>query len=546
MPFSQFKFHPQVADGLATLGYEVPTPIQTQSIPPVMAGKDVLGLAQTGTGKTAAFALPMLHRLMNGPRGVLRALIIAPTRELAEQTHDFIMSLAPHTGLRSATIYGGVGMHPQIETLRKGIDIVVACPGRLLDHLKSGTAKLNTVQILVIDEADRMFDMGFLPDIRRVLQYVPQQRQTLLYSATMPDDVRKLVRDVLHDEVVVQIGFAAPAETVAHAFYPVSQHLKTALLLAVLKRTTTGSVLVFTRTKHRAKRVARQLRQAGYAAAELQGNLSQNRRQEALDGFRDGTYKIMVATDIAARGIDVSLISHVVNYDVPDTADAYTHRIGRTGRAERTGEAFTFITDEDTADVREIEKKLKQRIERRMVEGFDYHQAPPPREERVDYREPRQPSGRRRPALPHAARPAATGPRPEAVPTAASQPRRSDGGQPAHAQRPFPNRDAQPQPARPQSHASRRDGQRHDRRQQPGPAAPGQPRRDGQQEQQHDSRHRNQQGARGQRDGQRDQRRGSQTNPRRNEPFTILKKTPRTQPLGNFIPTDLKFESLDD
>lgn len=329
MEFSEFNFHPDVAAGVKASGYITPTPIQEQAIPPVLKGRDVMGLAQTGTGKTAAFVLPILHRLMQGPRGRVRALIVAPTRELAEQIHETIVSMGKQTLLRSAAIYGGVGLGPQIQKLRNGVEIVVACPGRLLDHIDQRTINLSHLEVLVLDEADRMFDMGFLPDIRKIIKHVPSQRQTLLFAATMPDDIRRLAHEILRVPVTVQANHAAPIGTVAHALYPVDQHLKTALLLELLRHTDTESVLVFTRTKHRAKRVGQQLEKAGYQAASLQGNLSQNRRQAALDGFRDGSYQILVATDIASRGIDVSSISHVINYDMPDTADAYTHRIGR-------------------------------------------------------------------------------------------------------------------------------------------------------------------------------------------------------------------------
>ena len=294
-----------------------------------------MGLAQTGTGKTAAFALPILNRLMQGSRGHVRALIVAPTRELAEQIHESFVSLGRQTRARSLTVYGGVGVNPQVEKLHKGVEIVVACPGRLLDHINQKTIDLSHVEVLVLDEADQMFDMGFLPDIRRILKSLPLKRQTLLFSATMPEAIRHLAHDVLEDPVTVKVGSTAPPVTVTHALYPVEQHLKTPLLLELLHHTDTESVLVFTRTKHRAKRLGEQLEKAGYKAASLQGNLSQNRRQAALDGFRDGTFQILVATDIAARGIDVSQISHVVNYDIPDTAEAYIHRIGRTGRAAR-------------------------------------------------------------------------------------------------------------------------------------------------------------------------------------------------------------------
>ncbi len=365
MTFSSFNLSPRLASGVAGLGYQEPTPIQQQAIPPIMAGRDVMGLAQTGTGKTAAFGLPILQRLERGPQGRVRALIVAPTRELAEQIHQAFVALGRHTRLRSVAIYGGVSQGPQLQALRAGPEIVVACPGRLLDHIRQGTVNLASVEVLVLDEADRMFDMGFLPDVRRIVRALPERRQTLLFSATMPDDVRGLVQEVLRDPLTVQIDHTAPVDTVSHALYPVAQHLKTSLLMALLAGTGPGSVLVFTRTKHRAKRVAQQLQRAGFAAAELQGNLSQNRRQAALDGFRDGTHRILIATDIAARGIDVLSISHVINYDMPDTTDAYTHRIGRTGRAERTGQAYTLVTPEDAAEIRAVEKALGYKLERR-------------------------------------------------------------------------------------------------------------------------------------------------------------------------------------
>jgi ATP-dependent RNA helicase RhlE len=380
MSFSSFKFHPKIAAGVDALGYEIPTPIQSQAIPPVLTGKDVMGLAQTGTGKTAAFALPILERLLQGQHGKVRALIIAPTRELAEQIHVAIGELGHNTGLKSCTIYGGVSINPQIQKLRAGVDIVVACPGRLLDHMNQKTVDLTHLEVLVLDEADRMFDMGFLPDIRRIIKQVPSNRQTLMFSATMPDSIRKLTDEVLRHPVTVKVGHTAPANTVSHALYPVDQHLKTALLMELLKHTDTESILIFTRTKHRAKRIGQQLEKAGYKAASLQGNLSQNKRQDALDGFRDGSYQILVATDIAARGIDVLSISHVINYDIPDTTDAYTHRIGRTGRAAKTGDAFTFVSPEDEPLVKSIERVLGKKIERRLLNNFDYKKSAPIRD----------------------------------------------------------------------------------------------------------------------------------------------------------------------
>ena len=394
MQFSEFKFHPAIAVGVTTAGYTTPTPIQAQAIPAIMAGRDVMGLAQTGTGKTAAFALPILHRLHPGGRGKVRALVVAPTRELAEQINESFGALGHQAGLTSATIYGGVGINPQVATLRRGVDIVVACPGRLLDHIGQGTINLAHLEVLVLDEADQMFDMGFLPDIRRILKTLPPKRQTLLFSATMPEAIRGLANETLTRPVTVQVDRAAPAVTVSHALYPVEPHLKTALLLGLLQHTDTESVLVFTRTKHRARRLGEQLEKAGFRAASLQGNLSQNRRQAALDGFRDGSFQILVATDIAARGIDVSQISHVVNYDIPDTPEAYIHRIGRTGRAARTGDAFTLVSGEDAAMVRAIEKLLGKPLERCRLDGFDYT-VPAPRKDSEFARPPRQPVARR-------------------------------------------------------------------------------------------------------------------------------------------------------
>ena len=378
MEFKSFNLDPSVEAGVAAAGFVTPTPIQTEAIPSVMNGRDIMGLAQTGTGKTAVFALPILHRLMQGKRGHVRSLIIAPTRELAEQIHDAINSLGKETRMRSITVYGGVNINTQIQKLKRGAEIVVACPGRLLDHMDRGTIDLTQVEVLVIDEADRMFDMGFLPDIRRILKHLPAQRQTLLFSATMPNEIHCLAKDILMDPITIKVGETAPAETVSHAHYPVAQHLKTAFLLKLLGHINSQSVLVFTRTKHRAKRLGEQLSRAGFRSTSLQGNLSQGRRQAALDGFRNGKFQVLVATDIAARGIDICQISHVINYDMPNTPDAYIHRIGRTGRADQSGDAFTLITRDDNQMVNAIDRVIGSKVERRTLTDFDYN-APAPK-----------------------------------------------------------------------------------------------------------------------------------------------------------------------
>lgn len=371
MNFDSFSFSPQINAGILAAGYTTPTPIQLRTIPSVLEGRDVLGLAQTGTGKTAAFALPILQHLQGGPRGKPRALIISPTRELAEQTHMVISTFGKRVNLRSLTVYGGVGAQPQIAQLRAGVEIVVACPGRLLDLMGQRAIDLRNIQILVLDEADEMFDMGFLPSIRRILAALPTPRQTLMWSATMPSEIRSLANEMLHNPVVVEISPSRPVESVSHALYPVNQDQKAEMLLNLVRNSGSGPVLVFTRTKHRAKRLAEILSRAGISAADLQGNLSQNRRQAALDGFRSGRVRVLVATDIAARGIDVSCITHVINYDMPDTADAYTHRIGRTGRMAERGAAFTLVTGDDLPMVHTLERLLGKTIERRKLDGFE-------------------------------------------------------------------------------------------------------------------------------------------------------------------------------
>jgi ATP-dependent RNA helicase RhlE len=341
MNFTAFTFHPKIQTAVDTCGYAAPTPIQEQAIPKVLAGRDLLGLAQTGTGKTAAFVLPMLQRLLAGPRKTVRALVIAPTRKLAEQTHGYVGKMATYTHLRSIVIYGGVSKQAQITKIRQGAEIVVACPGRLLDLLNDRAISLANVEMLILDEADHMFDKGFLPDIRRILKTLPRQRQTLVFSVTMPKEIRSLAQDILTDPATVQIDHTKPAATISHLFYQVEQQNKTALLKDILQEKEIATPIVFTRTKHKAKTLARQLQEAGCKATSLQDNLSQQKRQQALDGFKRGTYNILVATDIAARGIDVSGISHVINFDMPATAEAYTHRTGRTGAV------FTFATPDD-------------------------------------------------------------------------------------------------------------------------------------------------------------------------------------------------------
>ncbi len=390
MNFDQFKLDSRLKAGIQRAGYTDPTPIQTAAIPAAIEGHDLIATAQTGTGKTATFVLPMLHKLLNGPRNRSRALIVTPTRELADQINDNIRTLASGTGLRSATVYGGVGPTPQIQALQRGVEIIVACPGRLLDLIAQGHARLQNIEILVLDEADRMFDMGFLPDVRRIIKAIPAKRQTMLYSATFPSEVEKLASETLTNPKRIAVGLTRPAHTVTHALYPVPKHLKTALTFELLKRTDTNSVLIFARTRHRAHRLAQQLSREGYKVTSLHSDRTQSQRQNALAGFKDGRYQIMVATDIAARGLDVQSISHVINFDMPDTADAYIHRIGRTGRAERTGDAFTLVTPDDTDMIRELEKIMKQTLPRETLDGFDYNvPAPPPSQNQPAPRSPR-------------------------------------------------------------------------------------------------------------------------------------------------------------
>ncbi len=373
--FAHFNLRPELLRAVVDAGYTSPRPIQAMAVPPAIEGHDVLGLAQTGTGKTAAFVLPILHRLLGvgsaEPRGARerktgpRALVVAPTRELAAQVHSEFERLAVHTQLSSTPIFGGVPIPRQVRALAQRPDVVVACPGRLLDLLSQGALRLDAVEVLVLDEADHMFDMGFLPDVRRILRALPAVRQNLMFSATMPPEIRKLANSVLRKPTVVELGNSRPAETIEHAVYALAEVDKVGALQSLLGGEDFRSAIVFLRTKRRAKRLAQRLSERGHAAVSLEGNMSQPQRERALQGFRDGRFDVLVATDIAARGLDIAGVSHVVNFDVPNTPDAYTHRIGRTGRSEQSGRAFTFVTTDDSSAVRAIEKRLGAPIERR-------------------------------------------------------------------------------------------------------------------------------------------------------------------------------------
>ncbi len=369
--FDRFGLDSNILRGVRAAGFLEPRPIQVETIPAALAGRDVLGLAQTGTGKTAAFALPLLHRLVSDRRRGPRALVLAPTRELATQIDAEIRTLARFTELHVVTIYGGVSAHGQIKALRRNPEIVVGCPGRILDLIGRGVLRLGGVETVVIDEADHMFDMGFLPDLRRILATLPPNRQNLLFSATMPKEIRTLADKLLREPHVVELARSGPAETIEHFLVAIREDRKRDLLERILKEDDCKSAIVFTRTKHRARRLAKQLDCAGHRAVGLQGNMSQSQRDRAMQGFRNRRYDVLVATDIAARGIDVEGVSHVINFDVPGTPDAYTHRIGRTGRAERAGRALTFVTRDDVAWLRATERKLGNRIPRQTVAGFE-------------------------------------------------------------------------------------------------------------------------------------------------------------------------------
>jgi ATP-dependent RNA helicase RhlE len=372
MAFSKLGLSQPVLEGVKAMGYTDPTPIQLRAIPLVLEGRDIIGSAQTGTGKTAAFALPILTRLQQHERAT-RALILEPTRELAAQVETAFRDYCRFTGLKVAVFYGGVGYEKQITALKEGVDVIVATPGRLLDHIEQGACKLGQVQHVVLDEADRMLDMGFLPDVKRILQKCPTERQTMLFSATIPPAIETLIQWAMKNPETIEIGARrSPAETVKHVIYPVSDTQKTDLLLELLKRVNYDSVIIFCRTKHGADRVAATLKRDNHAVAVLHSNRTQREREEALDGFRHGKFEVLVATDIAARGLDIANVSHVINFDVPQHPEDYVHRIGRTGRAENTGDAFTIMVAEDAMHVFSIERFIGQKIPREKLEGFDY------------------------------------------------------------------------------------------------------------------------------------------------------------------------------
>jgi ATP-dependent RNA helicase RhlE len=372
--FAALGLHDELLRSVEALGFTRPTPVQEQAIPLALQGRDVLASAMTGSGKTAAFLLPILQRLRGKRRGATRALVLAPTRELAAQIVEHLTQLARGTGMRGAAVYGGVGMKPQEQAFRQGVEILVATPGRLLDHFQYDYARLSQLEVLVLDEADRMLDMGFLPDIRRVLRHLPDgPRQTLFFSATMPAPIGELAREMLRSPATVRVEKRqTPPKRITQALYPVPAELKVALLIELIRRGEVGSVIAFCRTKHRANRLAQKLERQGIAAARIHGNRSQSQRTHALAGFKDGRYQVLVATDIVARGIDVEALDHVVNFDVPVAPDDYIHRVGRTARAEAAGEAYTFVAPDEEADVRAIERMLGKPIEQRTLPDFDY------------------------------------------------------------------------------------------------------------------------------------------------------------------------------
>ncbi|MBY0528070.1 MAG: DEAD/DEAH box helicase [Gemmataceae bacterium] len=380
MPFKALGLHPTLVQATRELHYTEPTPIQAEAIPGILAGKDLIATAQTGTGKTAAFLLPVLQNLLPLPRAVTQALIVTPTRELAQQIDDVLLGLAYHTPLRAGLLVGGTAMGPQEKALRAGVELLVATPGRLLDHMRQNQSRFDHLHTLVLDEADRMLDMGFLPDLKRIIARLPARRQTLLFSATMPPAIAQLAREILKDPLMVQIGRrSAPAVGITQAAYPVPEHLKTALLRHLLRHTDMPSVLVFTRTKQAARRLARIIAGDGYTVGELHSNLTQPQRTRAMEGFRSGAFQILVATNIAARGLDVNHISHVISHDVPTVPDDYIHRIGRTARMEAEGDAFVLVSPAEEKSLTRIERQIGQRLPRVMLPDFDYNAEMPRR-----------------------------------------------------------------------------------------------------------------------------------------------------------------------
>jgi ATP-dependent RNA helicase RhlE len=377
MSFSSFGLHADLLRGVRELGFTRPTPIQQEAIPPALAGHDILACAMTGSGKTAAFVLPILNRLAGKPRGTTRALVLTPTRELAAQIEEHLNALALHTPLSGAAVFGGVGMGPQEHAFRRGVDVIIATPGRLLDHFRMPYARMAGLEVLVLDEADRMLDMGFMPDIRRILKHLPPRQQTLFFSATMPPPIVTLSKEMLKKPFTINLERkSAPAVGITHAVYPVPMELKSALLVELVKRGEIRSVIAFTRTKHRANRVADYLARHGVTAGRIHGNRSQSQRTQALAAFKAGKFPVLVATDIAARGIDVDALSHVINFDVPPTPEDYIHRVGRTARADATGEAYLFVSPQEEGDLRGIERAIGKRLPRVTVPGFDYTKAP--------------------------------------------------------------------------------------------------------------------------------------------------------------------------
>ena len=478
MPFTQLKLHPALIKAIKDLGFARPTQIQAEAIPPALEGRDLMACAQTGSGKTAAFALPIIHRLIDKPRRSTRALVLAPTRELAAQILDDFNAFAVHTPVTGAAVYGGVSMGPQEHAFRSGVDVIIATPGRLMDHMRSSYARLNHIEYLVLDEADRMLDMGFLPEIRRILAQLPSRRQTLFFSATMPGPIAALAKEMLRNPVSIATQRqSAPASGITQAVYPVSQELKSSLIVHLLTNTTMTQALVFTRTKHRANRLADALVQAGIKCERIHGNRSQGQRMAALAGFKNGTYPVLVTTDIAARGIDVDQLGHVVNFDVPLVPEDYIHRVGRTGRAEATGDAFTFVAPDEDGSLRDIERAVGRRLPRVTVPDFDYTARPKTkleiplaqriaeirarkREERARadvnaarraaaVRRPKPPGGAQRPPHPGGGRPPSGGRAPQ-----------PSGGRPAHSSGGRPPQHGSARPHREASHAQHRPGGR--------------------------------------------------------------------------------------